>query len=248
MQDRFQFLKTYADTLNELAKADMELAKELAWKIIQYGIYDENVASNNPIIEALFVQIKLMLDNWKAISKANTENWKKGWAPTGNKNAVKTWEINTKQPKNNQRTTEKQAKTSKRENIKEENNKIENNNNIILSDNETTKVVYGDSEVNKCLELIKQYNNGLIDWTQKNQRYFAKHLINKLKTFDKVKSWQFTWDATLEVILKVISHDEYYATKITSPEKIYRDLTALVKQTQKNYNKVVSTNVILETL
>ena len=63
MQDRFQFLKTYADTLNELAKADMELAKELAWKIIQYGIYDENVASNNPIIEALFVQIKLMLDN-----------------------------------------------------------------------------------------------------------------------------------------------------------------------------------------
>ena len=63
MQDRFQFLKTYADTLNELAKADIELAKELAWKIIQYGIYDENVASNNPIIEALFVQIKLMLDN-----------------------------------------------------------------------------------------------------------------------------------------------------------------------------------------
>ena len=63
MNERFQFLKTYADSLNELAKADENLAKELAWKIIQYGIYDDNIISENPIIEAMFVQIKLMIDN-----------------------------------------------------------------------------------------------------------------------------------------------------------------------------------------
>jgi hypothetical protein len=36
MNERFQFLRTYADSLVELEKADKDLARELAWKIIQY--------------------------------------------------------------------------------------------------------------------------------------------------------------------------------------------------------------------
>jgi hypothetical protein len=39
MNERFQFLRTYAESLNELAKADEQLSKDLARKIIQYGIY-----------------------------------------------------------------------------------------------------------------------------------------------------------------------------------------------------------------
>jgi hypothetical protein len=34
--ERFSFLRTYADSLNELAKADQELAEKLARRIIQY--------------------------------------------------------------------------------------------------------------------------------------------------------------------------------------------------------------------
>ena len=45
MNERFQFLKTYADSLIELEKADKDLARELARKIIQYGIYNNDYDS-----------------------------------------------------------------------------------------------------------------------------------------------------------------------------------------------------------
>ena len=179
MNERFQFLRTYAESINELAKADENLANGLARRIIQYGIYWINEDSWSPIIEAMFIQIKIMIDNWIALAEKNKENWKKWWAPTGNQNAIKNWENGIKQPKNNPKTTQKQPKTNKIENIKYKKENI-----ITLSkDNVVDKSTkeYWDKEVNKCLELIKQYNNGIIDWTQANQRRFGKHLVNKLK-------------------------------------------------------------------
>lgn len=69
MNERFQFLRTYAESINELAKADETLANGLARKIIQYGIYwiDEN--SWSPIIEAMFVQIRVMIDKGQDITE-----------------------------------------------------------------------------------------------------------------------------------------------------------------------------------
>ena len=106
MNERFQFLKTYAESLNELSKADEQLAKDLARKIIQYGIYWVDEKSWNPIVEAMFVQIKLMIDKWQEITEKNRTNWKKWWAPEWNSNAVKNWENDIKQPKNNPKTTQ----------------------------------------------------------------------------------------------------------------------------------------------
>ena len=238
MNERFQFLRTYADSLNELAKADENLAKELAWKIIQYGVYDENIISENPIIEAMFIQIKLMIDNWKAITDKNRENWKKWWRP---KNPNKT---QTK-PNDNPNESETKPKETKIENRKD---KIENNILTLSKDKEEDKSSYGNEEINKCLELIKNYNNGLIDGTKQNQRRFAKHLINKLNQLDSIKDWKYTWQDTLEIILKIISQNKYYSSKITSPEAIYRNLAVLMQQCKNDVAKQNTDNVILETL
>lgn len=246
MNERFQFLRVYADSLNELAKADESLAKELAWKIIQYGIYNENIISENPIIEAMFIQIKIMIDNWKTITEKNKENWKKWWAPRWNQNAVKTYENILKQPKNNRKTTEKQPKTTKIENIKYKKENI-----ITLSkDNVVDKSTkgYWNEEINKCLELIKNYNNWIVDWTKVNQRRFAKHLINKLNELDSIKDWRFTREQTLEIILKVVSQNKYYSSKICSPEQIYRNLSLLMNVCKNDITKQNTDNVILETL
>jgi len=242
--ERFQFLKVYADSLNEVAKADEQLAKELAWKIIQYGIYDKDIISENPIIEALFINIKIMIDNGKTITEKNKNNWKKWWAPRGNQNAVKHWENDIKQPKNNPETTEKQPKTTKIENrkYKKENNIIITSNDVITEDKSSEE--YGDKEINKCLELIKTYNNWIIDGTKKNQRIFWKHLINKLKELDSIKDWRFTWENTLEIILKVISTNKYYSSKISSPEQIYRNLGTLMNVCKNEITKHNASNVL----
>lgn len=248
MNERFQFLRTYLDSLEKLAQADEQLAKDLAWKIIQYWIKWENEDSWNPIIEAMFVQIRLMIDNWIEMTNKNRENGKKWWRP------IKTWENSQKpnpnpnitqtKPNDNPNETEPKPKKTKIENRKE---KIENI--ITLSnDNEWDKSHYWNEEINKCLELIKNYNNGLVDWTQQNQRRYAKHLINKLNWLENVKKWKFTWYQTLDILLKVISQNKFYSAKISSPEKIYRELWTLMNVCRNDIQSKSTGNVILETL
>ena len=246
--ERFQFLKTYADTINKIAEADESLAEKLCMKIIRYGIEWIDEDSGNPILEWLFVQIKVMIDKGQEITEKNRINWKKGWRPSMN------WENSQKpkhnpnktqtKPKDNPNITEGQPKITKIENIKYKKENI-----ISLSkDNEVDKSTYWNEDINKCLDLIKQYNNGLIDWTKQNQRRFAKHLINKLNELDSIKDWRFTREQTLEIILKVISQNKYYSGKITSPETIYRNLSLLMNVVKNDISKTNASNVILETL
>jgi hypothetical protein len=213
----------------------------LARKIIQYGIYWNDENSWSPIIEAMFVQIKLMIDNWRVMADKNRENWKKWWRP---KNPNKT---QTK-PNDNPNETETEPKITKIENrkYKKENNIIITSNDVITEDKSSEE--YGDKEINKCLELIKTYNNWIIDGTKKNQRIFWKHLINKLKELDSIKDWRFTWEQTLDLILKVVSHNKYHSSKITSPEAIYRNLSLLMNVVKNDFTKLNAENVILETL
>ena len=249
--DRFQVLKSYADSIKTLAEADMRLAQELSYLIIQYWIYwTKPPKETNPIVLALFNQIKIPIDSGKLISKQNSINGKKGWRPEKN------WENSQKangnrkesEPKANQKQTETETISEKKQNIKIKNNKIENNLITLSKDNEEDKSSYGNEEINKCLELIKNYNNGLIDWTKQNQRRFAKHLISKLNQLDSIKDWKYTWQDTLEIILKIISQNKYYSSKITSPEAIYRNLAVLMQQCKNDVAKQNTDNVILETL
>lgn len=63
--DRFQVLKSYADSIRTLAQADKGIACELAYLIIMFGIYGElpDESKTNPIAMALFNQIKLPIAN-----------------------------------------------------------------------------------------------------------------------------------------------------------------------------------------
>lgn len=248
MNERFQFLKSYADSLNELAKADEQLAKDLAWKIIQYGIYWINDDSWNPIIEALFLQMKL------AIDKGNDLTEKRRNANQKRTNIQQKWtkkeqKINKKEQTMNKQWTNNEQ-TAPKEKIENRKDKIENNinNNLKIISEDKSSQEYWDRNINLCLELIKKYNNGIIDWTIKNQRNFWKMLVDKLNKLDSVQDWRFTWDNTLEIILKIVSQNKYYSSKITSPEAIFRNLSLLMNVCKSDITKQQAENLILPTV
>jgi hypothetical protein len=78
--------------------------------------------------------------------------------------------------------------------------------------------------VNKCLTLIKQYNNGIINGSESSMRRYAWNLIRKLNQLDSVKNGSYKRNEVLDSILMIISKDEYHRTKIASPKLIYDNL------------------------
>ena len=237
--EKFTFLKLYADSIRKLAEWNEQLAKELCRKIVQYWIYWIDEEWSDPIVEALFIQSKIMIDRWKEIAIANTENWKKWWRW---KKAKKS-ETKAKQK---QKESEWKTDSSKIENIKY---KIEKENNIILSNNTEAKASeYWNEEINKCLDLIKSFNWWLLDWTVKNNRRYAKLLIDKLNKLESIQTWKYTRFETLWIILDLISKNKYYSSKITSPESIYRNLAVLMQTCKNNIWKSQTNQIILPTI
>lgn len=182
----------------------------------------------------LFDSLRVRMENQKKKSEA----WSKShwwWRPKG---------TTEKQQKNNKKTTEKQqVKVEVEDKDKEETNNI-----ILKNDTEAEASEYWNEEINKCLNLIKTYNWWLVDWTVKNNRRFAKLLIDKLNKLESIQSWKYTWNATLEIILKVISQNKYHAPKITSPELIYRNLAILMQACKNDIWKQQTQSIILPTV
>ena len=94
----FTFYKNYYELVKYLP--DNERLKLLD-AILKY-MFDGEEPDFEGLIKGIWVNLKMPLDN----SKINIENGKKGGAPKGNTNALKTTQ---KQPKNNPKTTQKQA-------------------------------------------------------------------------------------------------------------------------------------------
>jgi len=95
------------------------------------------------------------------------------------------------------------------------------------------KKEYWNKEVNKIIEIIKQNNDWIIAWTEKEKRQYTWLLFNKLK---KYVNWKYDIFTTLDILLKKIKEKKYYATRITWPKKIYykfEDMISVVK-TEKN--------------
>lgn len=210
---------------------------QLSWKIIQYWIYWINEESSDPIIEALFIQIKVMIDKRKEISIANSENWKKWWRPKKTETKAK------QKPKKSETKANENNIEHWTINIEQETN------NIILSDDTETKVSeYWNSEINQCLNLIKQYNGWLLDWTVKQSRQYAKLLIDKLNKLESIQSWKYSRSQTLEIILQVVSKNKYHSSKITSVESIYRNLAVLMQVCKNDISKTQTSSIILPTV
>ena len=240
--EKFTFLKLYADSITKLAEWNEQLAKDLCRKIVQYWIYWIEEESDDAILEAMFISFKTMIDRWKEIANANSENWKKWWRP---KKAKKT-ETKAKQ---NPTESDWKAKKSKIENRKEKiENKKEEENIILSNDTEAKASEYWNPEINECLNLIKTYNWWLIDWTIKNNRKYAKLLIDKLNKLESIQKWQFTRSETLEIILKVVSQNKFHAWKITSTEKIYFNLADLMRICKTDLQKSQTSSIVLPTI
>lgn len=243
--DRFQVLRSYAESIKTLAKGDKQLARELAYRVIMYGIYwKEPDSDTNPIVVALFTQIKIPIDTGKNISKINSENWKKWWRPIKDwKNSQKAnWKRTESETKPNEKQDESEQESEKNQNIKYKKENIKNNLNnnlsVISAEAQEEKKSYWNEEVNKCLTLIKTFNHWVINWSDSNNRKQARNLILKLKKFDSVVKWQYKRDEVLEWILTVISQNEYYRWKIGSPKLIYDNLWTLVQVCWKESDKL----------
>lgn len=209
--ESISIFNSYVRSIDQLARWDMQLAQELSYWIIQFGIkWIEPPADSNPFMLSVFEQIKEPLMKWR--NKGMNAKKK----PNEDEEKIKT--------KSNQNQNEIKTK-SNGDKIK---NKKEKENNISLSnDNESASTVYWNEEINECLEIIKSFNGWLIDGTQKRNRIYWKNLIWKLKESPPVKIKWYSRQNTLKAILQVISQNKYHRTKITNPKTIYDNLTLL---------------------
>ena len=188
-----------------------------------------------------------------SIDKSDEDMKKKSESMKWNQNAVKSFEKYQKQSKTDKNRTE-QKQTDKNIRRKEEYEVYEEyedntNTNIIINDDTEAKASeYWDENINKCLNLIKQYNWWISDWTVKNNRRYAKLLIDKLNKLESIQAWKYTRFETLEIILKVISQNKYHASKITSPESIYRNLAILMQACKNDITKSATSNIVLPTV
>jgi hypothetical protein len=98
------------------------------------------------------------------------------------------------------------------------------------------------------MDLIKSFNNGIINWSDKKWRQYSKNLILKLKKIDSVEKWKFTWQQILQMILNVCKNSEYHSTKITSPELIYYNLSTLMDVSRKEIRKQQGSTITLHAL
>ena len=96
---------------------------------------------------------------------------------------------------------------------------------------------FWNQEINEVMEMVASINEGAMDWTTAKNRQFANNLLKKIKAMPKVVSGEITWQSVLEMVIALNKDDEYHATKLTSPENIYRNFGSLVSLARTKYQE-----------
>ena len=96
---------------------------------------------------------------------------------------------------------------------------------------------FWNQEINEIMEMVASINEGAMDGTQARNRQFANNLLKKIKAMPKVASGEMTWQSVLKMIITLNKDDEYHATKLTSPENIYRNFGSLVSLARTKYQE-----------
>ena len=227
--ESISIFNSYVKSIDQLARWDMQLAQELSYWIIQFGIkWIEPPADANPFMLSAFEQIKVPLMKWR-------NKWK---------NAKKKSDEHENEIKSESNQNQNEIKSKSNDDKKKNKKENKNNNLNTLSSNEDNgaSTEYGNSEINECLEIIKSFNGWMIDWTQKRNRIYWKNLIWKLKHSPPVQNW-FTWQNTLQAILQIVSNNKFHRSKITNPKSIYDNLTLLLQLCEQEWmqNQVIQT-------
>ncbi len=171
--EKFYFFNSFLDTARAIE--DEKLRLEYMMAVAEYWL--EGKESDNPIIRALMVQTKFVLDRSKWMSGQKSEKMK------GNKNAVKTWEKQWKQTKT-EWNREEQKKQE--EEVEEE---IEDINNLSNDKLDNEVVQYGDEGINKfCSKIREVYEKHWLSIDLSNRKY-AGQRIRKWELVKAKKEW-----------------------------------------------------------
>lgn len=246
MKPTFVLCKDWINYTNEMSNEDRWI---LLNAIMQYQNW------SNPwdlpyAVKIVFAHIKNFFieqdKKYEEIKEKRSESGKKWGRPTAEKakkaNAFS--EKQTKAKQNKQKLTDTDTNNSL-------SNERENNSNELLGlDNNTTTSLlnnnidtwqklkkFWDQEINEIMEMVASINEGAMDGTQARNRQFANNLLKKIKAMPKVASGEITWQSVLEMVITLNKDDEYHATKLTSPENIYRNFGSLVSLARTKYQE-----------
>lgn len=126
-------------------------------------------------------------------------------------------------------TSVEQSPTIKEKKIKENESKI------ILSKDNTTKVEYGNPDINICISYLKEKIQGSLDGTQKSNRQYCYLLINRLKK-------DYPENVASEQICKLIdiaSLDDFHSKNLTSFKYLYNNAGKIIQSVKTNSTKTV---------
>ena len=197
-------------------------------------------------IKNFFIEQDLKYEDFKEIRSESGKKWGRPTAEKAKKaNAFSEKQTKTKQSK--QKLTETDTITDTNNSLS---NERENNSNELLGlDINSTSPLnnnldtwqklkqFWDQEINEIMEMVASINEGAMDGTQARNRQFANNLLKKIKAMPKVASGEITWQSVLEMVITLNKDDEYHATKLTSPENIYRNFGSLVSLARTKYQE-----------
>ena len=101
MSDGVVFLPSFYEAIKDFPDDERLQMYEA---IILYGLYQETIEFNNPVLRSLFALVKPVIDSSQNRHRAAKENGKKGGAPKGNQNARKSKENNQRNNQTNNQT------------------------------------------------------------------------------------------------------------------------------------------------
>lgn len=210
--DTFVFFPTFIEQAESIKNDKIQLALYKA--IANYGTYGElpDFSSIDPtgMLDAVFLPIKLVIDNAKAERRQKQEAGRMGGAPTGNKNASK--------------NKQKQAETSEN---KENNLNVNGNGNI---KREITKEKSGLS-LSRTQKAQEECEPKIGEWIKVNAPYIYKnfeHLITEKELNKLLESYE------KQTIVDTIANIESRKDLRKKYSNLYRTLLNWLKKEVKN--------------
>ena len=238
-----------------LCKDRIEYTKEMTtedkaqlFDAILYYNNDQPIWELSYVVKVVFSKMKNFFDEQnqkyeEKIVKRNKENGAK-WGRPPSKKPKKPTGLKWNPDKPKETLTETDTVINSLPNGKEN-----NSNELLGLDNNTTSLLnkntgtwqnlkkFWNQEINEIMEMVASINEGAMDGTQARNRQFANNLLKKIKAMPKVASGEITWQSVLEMIITLNKDDEYHATKLTSPENIYRNFGSLVSLARTKYQE-----------
>ena len=238
-----------------LCKDRIEYTKEMTtedkaqlFDAILYYNNDQPIWELSYVVKVVFSKMKNFFDEQnqkyeEKIVKRNKENGAK-WGRPPSKKPKKPTGLKWNPDKPKETLTETDTVINSLPNGKEN-----NSNELLGLDNNTTSLLnkntgtwqnlkkFWNQEINEIMEMVVSINEGAMDGTQARNRQFANNLLKKIKAMPKVASGEITWQSVLEMVITLNKDDEYHATKLTSPENIYRNFGSLVSLARTKYQE-----------